>query len=207
MDFFIVGIILAIIFIVLINYVFFYDRKKFRYRKNLPPRQKIPAAVPSAKPGEVVPATIPSFIPGEFMYAGFFRRLAAYMIDLIIIYFISFSLVILMIIRNIDPNIAAAFFVIVIYPIFVLYFAVFDAGLGKLNATPGKKLLSIVVVDNEFQQVSFRKSLLRGFLKSFLGIFGVFIPFSRNRRALWDMIVKTSVIFDPNKEWVNNRNS
>ena len=40
MDFFIIGIILAVIFIVLINYVFFYDRKKFRYRKNLPPGKK-----------------------------------------------------------------------------------------------------------------------------------------------------------------------
>ena len=95
MDLFIIGIFLAVIFIVLINYVFFYDRKKFRYRKNLPPRQKIPVAAPSAKPGEVVPAAIPSTRHSEFMYAGFFRRLAAYMIDLISIYFISFILAIL----------------------------------------------------------------------------------------------------------------
>ena len=112
-----------------------------------------------------------------------------------------------MTIGNIDPTIDAAFFGAVIYPIFILYFAVFDAGLGKLDATPGKKLLSIVVVDNQFQKITFLKSLGRGILKSFLGIFGVFIPFSRNRRALWDMIVKTNVIFDPNKEWIDNQKS
>jgi len=273
MDFFIIGIVLGIIFIVLINYVFFYDRKKFRYRKNMPARQKTPAGappraqaepvpavvsfpsadhrpaaplpeegwnrdttpvdfnpddfVPAPAPSPVqdgtVPAPVPSYAPDEFVPAGFYRRVAAFFIDITIIYLIIYLLLVNM---KLTSSFELAF-----YPLCILYFTYYDAGLSKLKASPGKRLLSIVVVDSRFQQVSLQVSLARAFLKVLffwvlstgIGIIVVIIlsvlvflrwkddTFSRYQLALWDkgmmlwdMVVKTRVVFDPGKEWVSN---
>ena len=201
MDFFAIGIIAGLIFIVLINYIFFYDRKKFRYRKNLPPRPKVPA-VPAGEPAH---AAIPKVASDEFVYAGLLRRFGAYLVDVIIIYFILvFGMVLLVVVSNSGADTMAMLLILVFYPFFVLYFAVFDARLLKLNATPGKKLLSIVVIDRNSQPLLFRTSFARAVLKAipFMLIFGVLIPFTRNHRALWDMIMKTNVVFDPDKEWI-----
>ena len=273
MDFFIIGIVLGIIFIVLINYVFFYDRKKFRYRKNMPARQKIPvgaspraqeapvpAGVPSPSagnrsagplpeegwnrdttvvdfsPDDLAPspapspvpdgsahAPMPSYTPDEIVPAGFYRRVAAFFIDITIIYLIVYLLLVNL---KLTSSFELAF-----YPLCILYFAYYDAGLSKLKASPGKRLLSIVVVDSKFRQVSFQVSLARAFLKVMffwvlstgIGIVVVIIvfvlgflrwkddTFSRYQLALWDkgmmvwdMVVKTRVVFDPSKEWISN---
>ena len=211
MDLFLLGIILAIIFIIIINYVFFYDRKKFRYRKN------IPAVGPSGNHDELVNAHVS-------------RRIAAFMIDIITFFFIIFVLLaVLEVMFNLDSNAIGALLVVGFYPVIILYFAIFDAGLGKLNATPGKKLLSIIVTDNKSQQLSFRSSLKRALLKVILLTLFVFtyiialsnsvlliLPiifaflmfpplslsdvFSRTLPALWDRIMKTRVVMDPGKE-------
>jgi hypothetical protein len=217
MDLFFLGIILAIIFIAIINYVFFYDRKKFRYRKN-------------------VPAEKSSGIPDDLVNARLSRRIAAFMIDGIMFFFIIMGMIVAGAIVNLDSNTIAVLLIVAFYPVVILYFALFDAGLGKLNATPGKKLLSIVVVDRQFQQLSFRSSLKRALLKvtiltlfmiTFIlglsnyipGIFPVIFAFllfpplsfpeifSRSIPAIWDRILKTKVVLDPGKEWINHPGS
>ena len=191
--------------------MFFYDRKKFRYRKN-------------------IPAPVPSNVPDELVNAHVSRRITAFMIDIITFFFIIFGLlVVLGAMFNLDSNAIGALLVLGFYPIIILYFAVFDAGLGKLNATPGKKLLSIIVTDNQSQQLSFRSSLKRALLKVIVLTLFVFtyiialsnsvlliIPiifaflmfpplslsdvFSRTLPSLWDRIMKTRVVMDPGKE-------
>jgi hypothetical protein len=77
MDLFLLGIILAIIFIIIINYVFFYNRKKFRYRKNIPP-------------------PVPSNVPDEPVNAQVSRRIAPFMIDIITFFFIILGLLVVL---------------------------------------------------------------------------------------------------------------
>ena len=185
------------------------------------PDDIVPSASPSQKPDDYIPAAEPSFKPDDFVFAGFYRRVAAFIIDITIIYLLVYFILV-----NLKLT---SFFEIAIFPVIILYFAYYDAGLSKLKASPGKRLLSIVVVNSQFQQVSFLESFERALLKTM--IFWLFTStfawiafiilfvllflrwksptFSRYQIALWDsnmtlwdMIVKTRVIFDPDKEWV-----
>ncbi len=138
-------------------------------------------------------------------YAGFFARVKAYLIDLIILTTIGYTIGILY-------NLATGGFefsqlrydiitkspIVAILNIIIglVYFAYFES--SAKQATIGKQALDIKVVDMDGQRISFVKAILRWFLKILSGIIlgiGYLLPlFTQKKQALHDMIGKTLVV-------------
>jgi uncharacterized RDD family membrane protein YckC len=144
--------------------------------------------------------------------ASFFRRLLAWIIDYLLISFISsFILSFLLIfifgfegpetfvydenfIRDMSDTLGPWQYLI--FVIWWLYEAGFLA--GNWQATPGKRLLGLYVTDKEGYPLSFSTATIR-YLGKILGTLIFFIGyllalFSRNRQALHDMIAGTLVL-------------
>ena len=111
-------------------------------------------------------------------YAGFWRRLAAYLIDgffMIILYMILAPL-----------SIIASF----------LYYPVFNS--SSLRGTPGKYLMGLVVVNADGSQLSFKTAIIRHFMTMlssclfFLGYFMFF--FTEKKQTLHDYVASTVVL-------------
>ncbi|MNP51361.1 RDD family protein [compost metagenome] len=77
-----------------------------------------------------------------------------------------------------------------------LYYAIFES--SKLQGTPGKKALGIIVVNSRFDRVTFGHASGRYWSKilSFLTLYVGFIMagFTKNKQALHDMIASTYVV-------------
>lgn len=146
----------------------------------------------------------------EPRYGGFWIRLVAYFIDGILNNIIG---IIIGIILGILVGIAAgsanaemtesnlfllkmASYVLSLITTW-LYFALFQS--SKYMSTPGKMLFGLVVVDKEYNRLSFAKATGR-FFATFVSAIILFIgyimaAFTNKKRALHDMIAGTYVIY------------
>lgn len=140
--------------------------------------------------------------------AGFFPRLAAFLVDLIIIgiilLFIEFPVAI---VEMSFPDLFIfkpfifkfTVFDIFYYVIQLTYFTCFTAFAGT---TIGKRLFNLVVVDEEGNKISFFKALFRESIGKYLsdilclGYLMIFVD--KENRALHDFICDTRVIYSCN---------
>jgi uncharacterized RDD family membrane protein YckC len=140
-------------------------------------------------PRHITKTVLPSNDEGEPVYAGFWIRLAARMIDGIILTFAA----------TLFTSIIGLFFKSKILYLFslVLYFAYEGFFLsGKWQATPGKMLFGLRVYKNGTESLNPLMAILRYILMSFSCclIFGIFwIALSGKKRGLHDSLVGTSV--------------
>jgi uncharacterized RDD family membrane protein YckC len=179
-----------------------------------------------ANPGAIrVPANVGvagfSAVRGQFLYAGFWLRFVAYLIDglitsvAILALFIPIAIVtgaaahlrdLADLPRNggqMDPTMIGALisvgvtFVGVSLLITWLYQAYFES--SSWQATPGKKVLNIYVTDLGGQPISFLHATGRHFAKIITGLIPlalgfVMAGFTERRQALHDMIAGTLVL-------------
>jgi uncharacterized RDD family membrane protein YckC len=158
---------------------------------------------------------------GQFLFAGFWLRLVAYLIDGLIVSVGIFGLFIPIaaltgaaahlnnlenIPRNggqLDPAVIAALISVVItfagvaLLITWLYHAYFES--SSWQATPGKRVLSLYVTDLSGQPISFLHATGRHFSKIItglipLGLGYIMAGFTERRQALHDMIAGTLVL-------------
>jgi uncharacterized RDD family membrane protein YckC len=147
----------------------------------------------------------------EVIYAGFWRRLAAVLIDHILFAFtmaaIGFVLMfpaLLFGFMSMFSTATITIFTLVLWLSVItilvgahwLYFAGFEA--SSLQATPGKLALGLRVVDEQCQRLTLRRSTIRyagHFLSALLFYFGYLISFFTSRRqTLHDLISDSLVV-------------
>jgi uncharacterized RDD family membrane protein YckC len=132
-------------------------------------------------------------------YGGFFLRLIAFLIDFIILMIIKYLVAIAF---NLDIEIRNELF----HPIYLgahpanliivwLYFAVLES--STKQATIGKFIMKLKVVDVNNNKISFGKASIRFFVKIFSGlIFGIgfiMIAFTKHKQGLHDLAAGTYV--------------
>lgn len=160
-------------------------------------------------------------------YAGFWRRLAALALDLIVVLILSKAVLLVWLNFGFDPDIMDIYLLDANFPFYCtlhqlpiirdwevgyaciasylavscIYFVLFTS--SALHATPGKKLLRMAVVTPTGERVVVGRALLR-YLCSWLSImplfFGFFLAFlTPGRRTLHDYFAGTVVINTPQK--------
>ena len=150
------------------------------------------------------------------LYAGFWKRFIAYLLDSIILAIPLFivSIIFAVLINGIamslffgdssmgsNPALDIMFVIVGLIPsvlIFILcllYFAVFES--SSWQATPGKKIIGIKVVDIQGERIALGKALLRNvgrIASSILCIGYIIIGFTQKKQGLHDMIAGTLVV-------------
>jgi uncharacterized RDD family membrane protein YckC len=118
------------------------------------------------------------------IYAGFWKRFAALIIDAIFVWVIS----VVCILPYFIPPLGLI--------IYVVYHVVFET--SPLRGTPGKALMKIALVKNNGSLLTIKDSLIRfavSFLSSALFCLGYFMSlFTLKRQTLHDMVADTVVI-------------
>lgn len=145
----------------------------------------------------------------DYSYAEFTNRLAAYLIDGIIIYsasfvigfFIGLTLGILQLSEIANTGFLNIFYRILGIVITWLYFALMES--SSKQATIGKMVLGIKVVDLDGNRISFARATGRYFSKMlsymicFVGFF--MAAFTEKKQALHDIIAGTLVVKEQKK--------
>jgi uncharacterized RDD family membrane protein YckC len=132
---------------------------------------------------------------GEMVFAGFWIRVGAKIIDGIIITVVGFVLAFLVnfIIRHM---VAAAVLQNTIYIALTIFYSVYF--LGKYSATPGKMACGLKVVRPDGEKISYGRACGRffaEFLSSIILYIGyIIVAFDEERRALHDRICDTRVV-------------
>jgi uncharacterized RDD family membrane protein YckC/type II secretory pathway pseudopilin PulG len=172
----------------------------------MPPMGATPA-MPAMPPMMGMPS-MPMGGSGYVTYAGFWKRVAAYIGDYIVLGIVG-SLIggamLGSVIKTNDPQkvLAASLgFYALMIPLVVLYFTVMESGAGQ--ATFGKRMVGIVVTDLNGQRISFLKALGRLLGKIVSGaIFYVgfmMAGFTEKKQGLHDIMAGTLVVNkDPNQ--------
>jgi uncharacterized RDD family membrane protein YckC len=164
----------------------------------------------SAQPPEVIPALPPSpAVQARPVYAGFWLRTAAFLIDNIILGFV-FTIVMASrpaaFIENFDMNAmpfkAIPHFtplgIVVVYLIVWIYFTFFEA--SAWQATPGKRILQIYVTDLGGRRLTLARAALRNIARLLSGIVlvGYFLAgFTEKKQALHDILASCLVLRRP----------
>lgn len=149
------------------------------------------------------------------IYAGFWRRFVAYMIDNLIL---SIPSVIIAMLFGIGAVLSSGFdedlitpsaiFALVltaiwigvlIYVIQIIYYAAFES--SKYQATPGKLALGVIVTDMDGGPISFGRALGRNVGKLLSGLLlnigYIMVAFTRQKQALHDMLADCLVVMRP----------
>lgn len=140
------------------------------------------------------------------VYGDFWSRVIAFLIDIVVVNVVGFivGLVIGFIIGFIlgfnNISIDSGMVIVVEWLINIavawLYFTLFET--SKWQATPGKKLLGLAVVDMDGGRITFGRANVRSWSKilSFLiaGIGCFMIAFTQKKQGLHDILAKTLVI-------------
>jgi uncharacterized RDD family membrane protein YckC len=134
-------------------------------------------------------------------YAGFWYRFAAYLVDAIILSVAQLILASIFFAGRVAYYRIWSFFLFVPYTIVStaigwLYFALFQS--SEWQATPGKKVMGIVVIDYDEKRISFGRATGRYFAKIISGLIlcigYIMIAFTEKKQGLHDMIAETLVI-------------
>ena len=119
------------------------------------------------------------------IYAGFWKRAAAFIIDALVVWVIMFILYAVRFFPQILALILGGF-----------YHAVFET--SPLRATPGKALMKIAVLKVDGRQLTIKDSVIRYAMSWISGMFlclGYFISlFSDKRQTFHDMVASTVVV-------------
>jgi uncharacterized RDD family membrane protein YckC len=163
-----------------------------------------------------------SFQPDKIVYAGFWRRFAAWLIDTVLISLVLYPLILIPTglwswewgVPRLQFQESFVYFynhyyqfsippskywllTVFSYVPSALYFALFHA--SKKQATLGMRVLSLKVTDYEGKRISFARALGRyvaSFVTAFTcGVGYLMIVFTRRKQALHDMISETYIIF------------
>ncbi|MEX0780492.1 MAG: RDD family protein [Balneolales bacterium] len=131
----------------------------------------------------------------DITYAGFWKRLAALIVDYIVIF--SVYIVINFILGWYPGEVGRQY--AIFYTIFVwLYFASLES--SQAQATLGKRSINLIVTDLDGNRISFLRATARHFgkiLSSFIFLIGFFMAgFTQKRQALHDMLASCLVLYD-----------
>lgn len=158
----------------------------------------------------------PREVAAEFMaqarlrYAGFWPRLAAFLVDLAVILPIIGALSVLgVLLANLVPREPQGFgyvigailiaLVLAIVGVVVgtalLYFPILE---GRFGQTVGKRLLGLRVLKEDGLPIGYKEAFLRrlSFYFDFLVIDALFIPFTEKKQRAFDIIARTVVVRD-----------
>ena len=141
-------------------------------------------------------------------YAGFWRRLGAYVIDSVIFSVVTtiignivISIMVAVSAGNPEPNLGLGAIVVLImtivsYLLFGLYYVLFES--SKIQATPGKMALGLKVTDLHGKRLSFGRASARYFAK-IVSVLAVYVGFmmigwTEKKQGLHDMIVGSLVV-------------
>lgn len=135
---------------------------------------------------------------GEMRYAGFWVRVAALFIDIIILLAFNFSLELILFQEIVDIDHKAYPLALGISSVIsILYYAGFES--SQMQATFGKKAMKIKVVDENGHRIDFTMSIIRYFchwLSSLtLGIGYIMVAFHPQKKGLHDLVAKTLVVY------------
>jgi uncharacterized RDD family membrane protein YckC len=138
-----------------------------------------------------------SALQTDVEYAGFWLRLAAYIIDGIVLYLPNYLLLKLFNVGNLfDINAGFEPLSMVVSFAVYLYFPIMES--SKWQATLGKRLVDIKVTDLQGDRISFVKALVKyiGTYISFITLCIGFMMagFTEKKQALHDMIAGTLVV-------------
>ena len=166
------------------------------------------SSVITASPAPNIPSTPPiSPVTPEWArttfhgYAGFWKRFAAFVIDVIVLMIIGgvvgFSIgLILAASGSRDTKVAEVLAMLAGALINWIYYATMES--SQLQATPGKLALGIKVTDLEGQRVGFGRATGRYFAKFFsailLGVGFIKIAFTKKKQGLHDQLAGTLVV-------------
>ena len=132
---------------------------------------------------------------GPFLYASFGSRLMAYLIDGVLLLVFRWLVSLLFGVPFNDTGSSILWFGNLFS---LLYFILLESGASQ--ATIGKQLMHIKVVDEQGQRISTGTSVicnLAKILSAFMLLIGfILILFNSKRRALHDMIARTYVVED-----------
>jgi uncharacterized RDD family membrane protein YckC len=165
----------------------------------------------NAQPPETIPAIPQSpATQGRPVYAGFWLRAVAYLVDSIIIS-IPFGLIAgiypSVFFISTDANAASSkfpfpqytpFAVGIVLAVFLLYSALFES--SSWQATPGKRIVRVYVTDLNGRPITLARALLRNAAKVVSGLVfvGYFIAgFTEKKQALHDMLASCLVLRRP----------
>lgn len=142
----------------------------------------------------------PNFIVSQikYEYVGFSLRAFALLIDVFICSLILSSLVGIFasIIEALGGSLGGSFIenliVILYYLLFWLYFALLES--SKWQATLGKKILGLKVINKNQGRISFSRASVRYWVKILLYPAIIMVAFTKKKQGLHDKIVGTFVI-------------
>lgn len=144
--------------------------------------------------GAPVSGSASAGLGSEVVYAGFWLRLLAALIDGVIISSATQFVAAVLTLGHPFVHLVENSFVSTV--VHFLYVSLFDS--SKIQATPGMALFGMVVTDLEGDQISFNRaagryfaSILSGLI---LGIGYLMIAFTARRQALHDLICDTLVL-------------
>ncbi len=133
-------------------------------------------------------------LSGNQRYAGFWHRFLAGVIDLIILYLVTF--IAAFVLSAISSELALIIFTgasLFSFIISLLYYVLFQS--SSKQATPGMMILKIKIYNESFQRVGFWRLTLRYFStilsNIILGIGFFMIGWTKRKQGLHDMIART----------------
>lgn len=140
----------------------------------------------------------------QLLYAGFWRRLGALLIDSVILVVFDFTLIGILAASSASTSVQEAVLLsrrlagndLLLYGIGWLYYSIFES--SSRQATPGKLVFGIAVTDTEGNRISFGRATGRYLAKNLSAIsllIGYLMAgFTKRKQALHDLIAGTLVI-------------
>ena len=131
-------------------------------------------------------------------YAGFLRRLVAFIIDAVLLYSIFFVIALLLGDSGMDPRTGGINPLLNLLSVLItwLYFALMESSAHQ--ATLGKMAIGIKVTDLEGNRISFGQATGRYFAKFLstlsLAIGYIMVAFTEKKQGLHDILAKTLVL-------------
>jgi uncharacterized RDD family membrane protein YckC len=163
---------------------------------------EIGGAVRTGPAAPVPPSsTVPPHVPGgpvAALYAGFWKRVGSYIIDLVILVAVMLPLGFLLnpLVGGFDETGASILGGLIELTLSILYFSLFES--SRMQGTPGKRALGVAVTDLHGQRLTFARALGRNVARILSGLIFligyIMVAFTARKQALHDMIAGTLVI-------------
>lgn len=134
----------------------------------------------------------PPALPEQPRYAGFWIRLLAYILDAIVLGAITYPLIRVLSSMGIGDSSSNILSIAISW----MYFVVFES--SEWMASPGKKVLGLIVTDEQGKKISIGRATRRYFAKIvsglILGIGFIMVAFTARKQGLHDKIFHTLVL-------------
>ena len=136
----------------------------------------------------------------EYTCAGFFVRLSAYIIDLIILFFVTLIIRLAGIFPFFNKEILFTFSLkdITMYLCHVSYFIIFTY---MTSATPGKRIMNLMVISDDtngrlnLKDIIFRETIGKYLSAVIFNVGYILIGLDHEKRGLHDMLSDTHVVY------------